>query len=70
MILVNLFKVQSADVVSLRDTNTCGAVDPGLRRDDEKKKSKEKHVIPRLDRGTQVIRALCASTDNLLSLRA
>ncbi len=37
MILVNLFKVQSADVVSLRDTNTCGAVDPGLRRDDDRK---------------------------------
>ena len=60
MILVNLFKVQSADVVSLRDTNTCGAVDPGLRRDDDKKKkSKEKHVIPRPGPHTTPFHFLC-----------
>ena len=31
--------------------------------------NKEKTVIPVLDTGTQVIYALCVSTDNLLSLR-
>ena len=31
-----------------RDTNTCGAMDPGLRRDDDKKRNvREKPVIPR-----------------------
>ena len=33
-----MFKVQSSNVVSLRDgINVCDAMDPGLRRDDDKK---------------------------------
>jgi len=35
-----MFKVQSANVVSRCDgINTCGAMDPGLRRDDDREKS-------------------------------
>ena len=46
-----------------RDTNTCGAMDPGLRRDDDKKRNvREKPVIPRLDRGTQVIKLVANAT--------
>ena len=50
--------------------HACGAMDPGLRRDDDKKrKVREKTVTPWLDHGAQVMRVLCASTDNLLSSR-
>ncbi len=61
-----------------RDTNTCGAMDPGLRRDDDKKRNvREKPVIPRpgpratrfsflvipwLDHGTQVIKLVANAT--------
>ena len=69
----------------IRDSiNVCDAMDPGLRRDDDREKSQNKKLKNMsswgpgparrvawvdADHGAQVMRVLCVSTDNILSSR-